>query len=68
MTGTNSAYCVGEDGLILKTINGGSVWDTLSSNTDLGLYSLNFFNENSGWICGDSGIINENNQWGEQFY
>ena len=43
--------------MILKSSNGGNNWTELNSNVTAGLYSSNFLNENSGWICGDSGKL-----------
>ncbi|MEZ4823439.1 MAG: hypothetical protein R2942_13965 [Ignavibacteria bacterium] len=44
------------------------MWDTLSSNTDLRLYSLNFFNENSGWMLAEiPGLLMKTTNGGNSF-
>lgn len=46
-----------------KTSNGGKTWETTFQNVEMGLYSLNFPNQQNGWIVGtESKIIpSENN-------
>lgn len=57
IAGPGASYCVGEEGLIIKSVNGGNNWTELSSGVFTGLYSSFFFDENTGWICGDSGKL-----------
>jgi len=46
----NTGYCVGANGTILKTTNGGDVWTSLSSDITTFLSSVYFVNENKGWV------------------
>jgi photosystem II stability/assembly factor-like uncharacterized protein len=55
-------YAVGDRGIIVKTVNGGSSWYALDAETDRHLRSLYFVNRDTGWICGgtadwDSGVV-----------
>jgi photosystem II stability/assembly factor-like uncharacterized protein len=52
----NTGFVAATNGCILKTVNGGQNWDSLT----IGNYSYNsidFINLSSGWICGSSGQI-----------
>lgn len=51
-----TAWAVGDGGLILKTTNG-STWQTQSSPTSNFLFGVYFRNPDLGWICGDFGVI-----------
>ena len=53
----NTGYAAGAYGTILKTIDGGSTWITLSSGTLKMLYSVYFTDANTGYIVGDVGTI-----------
>ena len=50
-------YIVGENGLIIKTINGGNNWTTQTSNTTNSLNSVLFINADTGFAVGDGGTI-----------
>ena len=56
-TDTNTGYAVGQNGTILKTINGGNEWTALTSGTTRSLISVYFTDINTGYTVGDSGII-----------
>jgi len=45
-------YVVGNNGTILKTINGGASWIHQKSNTNLNLTSVHMTSENTGFIVG----------------
>jgi photosystem II stability/assembly factor-like uncharacterized protein len=66
-----TGYAVGDAGTILKTIDGGTTWDSLSSTTSLGLSSVYFTNAGTGYIVGESGLIlntvNGGITWNEKF-
>lgn len=51
-----TAWAVGDGGLILKTTNG-STWQAQSSPTSNFLLGVYFRNPDLGWICGDFGVI-----------
>lgn len=68
-----TGWCVGDSNTILRTINGGSEWDTQLFAGSYKLTSVHFVNENTGWCCGgitfplNSGVIfkttNSGNNW-----
>ncbi len=64
----NSGWAVGIDGIIAKTIDGGSTWFEQKS-THHSLNAVQFVNENTGWIVGFNGILKTTNggsDWGYQ--
>ncbi len=42
---------------INKTTDGGQTWSPQNSGTNNTLYTINFVDQNNGWVCGDSGTI-----------
>ncbi len=48
---------VGANGLILRTTDGGATWTTESSGTEIGLSSVCFVDQNTGWAVGSTGTI-----------
>ena len=56
-TDANTGYTVGQNGTILKTINGGNDWTALTSGTTKSLNSVYFTDINTGYAVGVSGII-----------
>jgi photosystem II stability/assembly factor-like uncharacterized protein len=48
---------VGEDGTILRTINGGAAWTAQDSGTTNWLSGVSFIDANTGWAVGGSGTI-----------
>jgi hypothetical protein len=48
---------VGEEGIILRTEDGGTLWTPQLSLTTEGLNSVSFADANNGWIGGNAGII-----------
>jgi photosystem II stability/assembly factor-like uncharacterized protein len=48
-------YAVGEDGMILKTIDGSTVWNTQVSNTTEDINTVFFIRETIGFTAGNSG-------------
>ncbi|HJY64225.1 MAG TPA: YCF48-related protein [Ignavibacteria bacterium] len=51
----NVGYAVGEDGTILKTVDGSSLWSAQQSNTMLDINSVYFLQDNLGFSAGNSG-------------
>ena len=70
-TDSNTGWCCGLSGTILKTTNGGSSWTAQSSGTTYNLWSIQFIDSNIGFVCGDAGIIlkttNGGSTWTNQF-
>lgn len=54
---SNTGWCVGDSGTIVKTTNGGYNWLYQNLPSRLMLMSTKFINENTGFVCGDSGKI-----------
>jgi photosystem II stability/assembly factor-like uncharacterized protein len=63
----STGYCSGEDGLFLKSTNGGMNWQQIDAGVSVGLYSIHFIDENTGWICGDSGTLIKTTDGGLNF-
>jgi photosystem II stability/assembly factor-like uncharacterized protein len=63
----NKGYVVGEEGVILKTIDGGKIWNKAVSGTKEGLNSVHFSSPNTISAISYSGIpftsINEGGTW-----
>jgi hypothetical protein len=55
-TSNNIGYAVGYEGILAKTIDGGSSWN-LEKISDEPLNSVKFFNASIGYITGDYGAI-----------
>lgn len=54
---TDTGYAAGTNGTILKTINGGLIWDSLPSNSTKTLSSVFFTDANTGYAAGNNGTI-----------
>lgn len=54
---TQSAWIVGDRGIILRTRDGGVTWQEQASPTDKNLYSVYFIDNTNGWAVGDNGTI-----------
>ena len=50
---SNTGWAVGDEGIILKTSDGGNNWITQAGVTTDNLYSVYFVNGNTGWIVGE---------------
>jgi hypothetical protein len=50
-------YQGGTNGIILKTIDGGTTWGALSIGTTYTLHSIYFTDANTGYAVGENGII-----------
>ena len=54
----NTQTIVGEDGMILRTTDGGVSWDTVDLPAEVGnVYMLDFYDENLGMIVQDKNYI-----------
>ena len=66
----STGFVVGDNGLILKTVNGGDSWFQLNSNVTVNLYAISMISASTGWVAGDEGTIlktqNSGNSWNLQ--
>lgn len=54
---SNTGWVAGENGIIIKTTDGGVAWNIQPSGTSQTIRSIFFFDANNGWACGDGGLI-----------
>ena len=54
---SGQGWAVGNDGVILHTVDKGETWEQQDSGQTAILYSVCFVNESDGWIVGDGGLI-----------
>ena len=57
MVDNKTGYVIGNDGVILKTTDGGDKWVGQNSNLIENLTCMFFVDKNTGWICGANGTI-----------
>ncbi|MCX6167921.1 MAG: protein kinase [Ignavibacteriales bacterium] len=62
-----TGFITGNKGLILKTVNGGSSWFKVNTNTDEVIFDLSFFNSRKGIAVGWNGVILNTNNGGESW-
>ncbi len=55
--GKKYGWIVGDDGLILRTSDGGKKWKALKSETNLVLRGVDFVNAKQGWVVGGGGKL-----------
>ncbi|MBK8551907.1 MAG: T9SS type A sorting domain-containing protein [Ignavibacteria bacterium] len=53
----NSLFVAGDNGTILRSSNSGLMWETVSSNTNSDLYSLEISDTDTGYAVGSKGTI-----------
>lgn len=66
-TDSSSAWIVGDDGTILRIMDGGASFEDHSFPTQLNLQSIYFVDEQKGFIVGDSGIVLHSNDGGSNW-
>ena len=54
---TNNVLACGQNGVIVKTTDGGQTWEQINSNTNTNLHLLRFANENIGFACGNDTFL-----------
>ena len=62
---SQTATMVGDNGIIMKTLNGGDSWENKISSTNKNLRSVEFTMGNTGFAAGDDGTILKTNDGGE---
>jgi photosystem II stability/assembly factor-like uncharacterized protein len=63
---SQSGWCVGDEGCLFKTMNGGVDWEAAYSGTDRDLYAVYFVDAYLGWIAGD-GIVMKSTNGGDKW-
>lgn len=67
---SNTGLAVGQQGVILRTTNGGTNWISITSGTPNHLFGVFFVNSSTGYIVGDVGIVLKSTDggigWGAQ--
>jgi photosystem II stability/assembly factor-like uncharacterized protein len=53
----DTVFCVGNFGMLLRTVNGGNVWDSANLGIYPSLYGIDFINNNTGFVVGDAGYM-----------
>ena len=53
----NTAWAVGQAGILLKTTNGGADWAVNIDHPTAELYGVDFVDANVGWAVGDNGTV-----------
>jgi len=64
----NNGWICGENGVILKTTNGGFNWIQKYSGTSYSLSFIWFFNNNDGIVIGSGGTIKKTTNGGENWF
>lgn len=64
---SDTGYVVGENGIILRTFNGGTSWTSLNPGTTAELNDVFFLNSHTGFIVGDSGFFASTNDCGNSW-
>lgn len=50
-------YMSGNEGLIIRSVDGGEKWETLNTGVTNQLWALHFVDRKTGYACGSAGII-----------
>jgi len=72
---SQTGFIMGSNGLLLKTTNGGSSWDSMPTGTTKILWESYFINNQTGWIAGgdydETGMVikttDQGETWVQQF-
>lgn len=57
MINQSTGWVVGNEGLMLKTTDGGKSWKEINLKTEEPLYDVTFVDSNEGWVVGAKGLI-----------
>ena len=68
MTDAENGYLCGQDGLIMRTRDGGNTWERLNSRTHLYILSLSFPDRLHGVFVGDQSLVLSTTNGGESFF
>lgn len=56
---SENVWVVGDEGKILNTTDGGTIWSEISCPATYTLYNVDFINADTGWVGGDNNSITE---------
>ena len=68
MVDAENGYLCGQDGLIMRTRDGGKTWEKLNSRTHLYIFSLSFPDRLHGFFVGDQSLVLSTINGGETFF
>ena len=68
MYNENIGWAMGNNGIILKTMDGGINWHTVSTPVNTNYNKVQFRNLNIGYAVGDNGIVLKSNDSGESWF
>ena len=64
---SNEGWVVGWDGYVLKTTNGGILWQKVDIGSDLDLEDVHFVDSENGWICSSETTVFKTTDGGENW-
>ncbi len=64
---SQTGFCVGEGGRVMKTTNSGQTWTLLTPNIGAALLDLHFVNTNLGFVVGVNGTVKKTINGGTTF-
>ena len=67
MTDRENGYLSGQDGLVMRTTDGGTSWQRLNSRTRLFIFALSFSDRLHGFLVGDRSLVLSTADGGESF-
>ncbi len=53
----DDAWIAGEDGIVLRTQDGGVTWTPVDTSATTHLRAIHFATANTGWVAGDGGVV-----------
>jgi len=56
-TDASNVWAVGNNGIIVHSVDGGGTWTAQSSGTEQHLHGIFFLDNDNGWACGNAGTI-----------
>jgi peptide/nickel transport system permease protein len=62
-----TGWAVGDNGVVIRSDDGGASWQTQSTPIDTGLSSVGFADERTGWAVGEAGTILATNDGGNSW-
>lgn len=63
----DTGYVTAEDGIVLRTTNGGTNWEQTHCGIDVDLHSVFFLDTKTGWVSGKNGTILKTEDGGDSW-